>query len=105
MAQLQQQLPDASWISVPFKKFSYNTGRVGSKMNSWTHVGPCNDLNLVIRDARVIDSQGNYNTRVMMKVSKGAEVLVCVACLMRWKGLTVDTVSGDTRLGSYRCLL
>jgi len=76
MSQLSSQVQDPNWVSVPIAKFSHNTTPYGTKSFVWTHVNNRNDLDLVIRNARVVDDYGNYQERILMKVTGGAEVLV-----------------------------
>lgn len=76
MSQLSSQIQDPDWVSVPIVKFSHNTSPYGTKSFVWVHVNTRNDLDLVIRNARVVDDYGNYQDRILMKITGGAEVLV-----------------------------
>ena len=77
MSQASSQVQDPSWVSLPFEKYSYNNSRIGTRRYTWSHIGPRNDLDFVIRNVRVVDEQGNYINRVVMKISAGADILVC----------------------------
>jgi hypothetical protein len=76
MSQLSSQVQDPNWVSVPVAKFSHNNSPYGTKSFIWIHINHRNDLDFVIRNARVVDDYGNFQDRILMKVTGGAEVLV-----------------------------
>jgi hypothetical protein len=76
MSQLSSQVQDPNWVSVHITKFSHNTSPYGTRSFVWVHVNNRNDLDLVVRNSRVVDDYGNYQDRILMKVTGGAEVLV-----------------------------
>jgi hypothetical protein len=78
MSQVSSQIRDSSLVSIPFVKFSHNTSQYGSRNFIWNHIGQRDDLDLVIQTSRVIDEQGNYATRVMLKITAGVDVLVWI---------------------------
>jgi hypothetical protein len=67
---------DPTWSSTPFAKFSHNTCPAGAGNFVWNHVAARNDLDFVLRNTRVADGNGNFHTRILMKISAGAEELV-----------------------------
>lgn len=75
MSQLSQ-IQDPNWVSIPLAKFSHNTCPYGTTSFVWVHVQNKNDLDLVIRKARVVNSLGNYEEQIGMKVASRAEILV-----------------------------
>jgi len=76
MSQISSQ--DPYWVSVPIAKYSHNTSPYSTRRFVWNHVGVRNDLDFIVRDTRVIDENGNYANRIVMKITAGADVLVCV---------------------------
>lgn len=76
MSQLSSQVQDPNWVSAPIAKFSHNTSPYGTRSFVWVHVNNRNDLDFVIRNARVADDYGNYQDRILMKITGGADVLV-----------------------------
>ncbi len=76
MSQLSSQFQDPNWLSVPIWKFSHNTSPYGTRSFAWVHINNRTDLDLVIRNARVVDDYGNYQDRILMTITGGAEVLV-----------------------------
>lgn len=77
MSQMSTQSQDPSGVCIPLGKYSYVLGRdvAGAGKLPWNHIIR-NDLNVHIRNVRNVDDQGNYLTRVVMKVMAGANVLV-----------------------------
>jgi len=75
MSQISSQ--DPNWVSIPIAKYSHNTSPYGTRHFVWNHVGVRNDLDFIVRDTRVIDENGNYANRIVMKITAGADVLVC----------------------------
>ncbi|RKF81108.1 hypothetical protein GcM3_039012 [Golovinomyces cichoracearum] len=73
---MSSQAADPIWTSFPLIKFSHHTGPNGSRSHAWTHINYRNDLKLILRDIRIIDDYGNYETRSWMKVVGGTEVMV-----------------------------
>lgn len=78
MSQISSQIYDPNLVSIPFAKFSHNTSAYGTRNFIWNHIGQRDDLDLIIRNNRVIDEQGNYATRVMLKITAGVDVLVWI---------------------------
>jgi hypothetical protein len=76
MSQASSQIHDSNWVSLPIVKFSHNTSPYATRNFVWNHVGARNDLDFIVRDMRVIDDQGNYTNRVLMKITAGTEMLV-----------------------------
>ncbi len=76
MSQVSSQALDPDWVSVSIAKFSHNTSPYGTRTYTWNHISTRNDLDFVIRNARCIDEEGKHDTRVIMKVTGGADVLV-----------------------------
>ncbi|RKF74566.1 hypothetical protein GcM1_238002 [Golovinomyces cichoracearum] len=72
---MSSQAADPIWTSFPLIKFSHHTGPNGSRSHAWTHINYRNDLELILRDIRIIDDYGNYETRSWMKVVGGTEVM------------------------------
>ena len=70
---------DPNWLSIPFAKFSHNSSPYGTRYFTWNHVGARNDLDFVLRNTRVADENGNFHTRILMKINAGAEELVRMA--------------------------
>ncbi|RKF65017.1 hypothetical protein GcC1_126004 [Golovinomyces cichoracearum] len=73
---MSSQAADPIWTSFPLIKFSHHTGPNGSRSHAWTHINYRDDLELILRDIRIIDDYGNYETRSWMKVVGGTEVMV-----------------------------
>lgn len=67
------------WISVPIVKYSHVTITLNKRIPPWIHE-PANTLTFVIQAVRVVDDEGKYERRVMMKIFRGAEVLVGSIC-------------------------
>ena len=78
MSQVSSQVQDPNWASIPFAKFSHNTSQFGTRNFVWNHAGARNDLDLIVRSVRLVDEQGNYSSRIVLKVTAGAEILVCL---------------------------
>lgn len=78
MSQVSSQIHDAAPISIPFVKFSHNTSPNGCRNFIWNHIGQRDDLRLVIQNNRVIDEQGNYATRIMLRITAGIDTLVSI---------------------------
>jgi hypothetical protein len=78
MSQVLSQIHESNLVSVPFVKFSHNTSPYGSRNFIWNHIGQRDDLNLIIQNNRVIDGQGNYAPRVMLKITAGVDALVWI---------------------------
>lgn len=76
MSQAPSQIHDPNLVSIPFIKFSHNTSPCGSRNFIWNHIGQRDDLDLVIQNSEIIDEQGNYATRITLKITAGVEVLV-----------------------------
>ncbi|POS85493.1 hypothetical protein EPUL_001989 [Erysiphe pulchra] len=72
---MSSQIPDPVWASFPLVKFSHHTGPNGTRSYTWTHINYRNDLEFTLRDVRVVDENGNYETRAWMKITGGVEVL------------------------------
>jgi hypothetical protein len=79
MSQLSSLVQDPNWISIPFAKFSHNTSPYGTRNFIWSHVSQRNDLDLIVRNDRVVDEYGNYSNRVVLKITAGMDVLVGVS--------------------------
>ena len=77
MSQLSSHAQDPTWVSVPIAKFSHNTSPYGVKSFVWTHIDHRKDMSLVIRNSRIVDEDGNFQDRTVMKITAGAELLVC----------------------------
>lgn len=77
MFQASSQIHDPNLVSIPFAKFSHNTSPYGTRNFIWNHVGQRDDLDLIIRNNRVVDEHGNITTQVTMKITAGADTLVC----------------------------
>jgi hypothetical protein len=77
MSQISSQVQDPNWASIPFAKFSHNSSQIGTRNFVWNHVGARNDLDFIVRSARLVDEQGNYTNRIVLKITAGAEILVC----------------------------
>ncbi|CZR52372.1 uncharacterized protein PAC_02249 [Phialocephala subalpina] len=75
MSQTSSQALDPDWVSLSIVKFSHNTSPYGTKTYTWSHISTRPDLDIVIRNARCVDEQGKHDTRVIMKVSAGADVM------------------------------
>jgi hypothetical protein len=78
MSQASSQVHDPDWVSIPVLKFSHNTSPYGTRSFTWNHVGQRNDLDCIIRNARVVDESGIYTIRVVMKITAGIDVLVSI---------------------------
>lgn len=76
MSQLLSQALDPIDASISIAKFSHNTCPYGTQNFVWTHVANRNDLDFIVRRTRVVDEHGNFNERLVMKISAGAELLV-----------------------------
>lgn len=63
------------WGPLTLVKFSYVTYPSNSICSTWNHL-TSNNLKLVIQTLRVVDDHGTYDQRLMMRVSKGPEILV-----------------------------
>lgn len=63
------------WGPLTLIKFSYVTYPSNSICSTWNHL-TSNNLKLVIQTLRVVDDHGTYDQRLMMRVSKGPEILV-----------------------------
>ena len=68
---------DLDWVVVPIAKFSHNSCPVGTRNFVWTHVSLREDMDVVFQNSRIVDNFGNIAIRVVMKVTAGAELLVC----------------------------
>lgn len=79
MSQVFSQALDPDWVSLSIVKFSHNTSAYGTRTYTWNHISSRNDLDFVIRNARYVDGDAKNGTRVIMKVSAGAEEMV--SCL------------------------
>lgn len=77
MSQISSQSLGPDWVSVSIAKFSHNTSPYGTKTYTWNHISTRNDLDFVIRNARCVDEEGKQDTRIIMKVTAGAEIIVC----------------------------
>lgn len=86
MSQFYSQAPGPHSISVPIAKFSHNITPCGTKSFVWTHINNRKDLDLVIRNASVVDDCGNYQDCILMKVTGGAEILVWDSQALHLKG-------------------
>ncbi|KAG0645858.1 hypothetical protein D0Z07_7961 [Hyphodiscus hymeniophilus] len=75
MSQSSSQALDPSWVSVSFAKFSHNSSPYGARNFTWHHVGSRNDLDVVLRNTRLVDENGNFCNRLFMKISAGSEEL------------------------------
>ncbi|KAF8858048.1 hypothetical protein BDZ45DRAFT_623027 [Acephala macrosclerotiorum] len=75
MSQISSQALDPDWVSLSILKFSHNTSPYGTKTYTWSHISTRPDLDIVIRNTRCVDEQGKYETRVIMKVGAGADVM------------------------------
>jgi hypothetical protein len=78
MSQVSSQGQDLNLVSISFAKFSHNTSLYGSRNFIWNHIGQRDDLDLIIRNTRLIDEYGNYATRVLMKITAGIDELVWI---------------------------
>jgi hypothetical protein len=76
MSQVSSQVQDLNLVSISFAKFSHNTSMHGRRNFIWNHIGQRDDLDLIIRNIRLIDEYGNYATRVVMKITAGIDELV-----------------------------
>jgi hypothetical protein len=76
MSQDSSRALDPSWLSISLAKFSHNSSPYGTRNFTWNHVGFRNDLDFILRGTRVVDENGNFHTRILMKVNAGAEELV-----------------------------
>lgn len=76
MSQISSQGLDPDWVSLSIVRFSHNTSPYGTRTYTWNHVNTRGDLDFVVRNARYFDEQGNHGTRVIMKVSAGADEMV-----------------------------
>lgn len=83
MSQISSQIHDPGWVSIPFAKFSHNTSPYGTRNFVWNHVGTRNDLDFIVREVKLVDDKGNYTNRVLMRLTAGAEILVCLAIVRR----------------------
>ncbi|KAI1006409.1 hypothetical protein K3495_g1815 [Podosphaera aphanis] len=72
---MSSRIPSLNFATLPLLKFSHHTGPYGTRSHTWTHISHRNDLNFVLRDVRLIDDFGNYDTRRWMKVTGGFEIL------------------------------
>ncbi|RKF55437.1 hypothetical protein OnM2_089030 [Erysiphe neolycopersici] len=72
---MSSQIQDPIWASFPLVKFSHHTGPNGIRSYTWTHINYRNDLEFTLRDVRLVDENGNYETRAWMRVTGGVEVL------------------------------
>ncbi|KAK0121167.1 hypothetical protein ONS96_011347 [Cadophora gregata f. sp. sojae] len=63
------------WASLPLIKFSSVTYPSNSICPTWSHL-TSNNLRVVIQTSRVVDDNGAYDQRVMLRASKGSELLV-----------------------------
>jgi hypothetical protein len=79
MSQSSSQALDPSWVSVSFAKFSHNSSPFGTRNFTWNHVGSRNDLDIILRDTRLLGENSNFQNRLVMKINAGAEELVCVS--------------------------
>jgi len=66
------------WIVVPIAKFSHNSCPVGTRNFVWNHVSLREDMDIVFQTSRMVDEMGNLANRVVMKITAGAELLVCI---------------------------
>ena len=66
------------WIVVPIAKFSHNSCPVGTRNFVWNHVSLREDMDIVFQTSRMVDDLGNLANRVVMKITAGAELLVCI---------------------------
>ncbi|TQS36672.1 hypothetical protein Golomagni_02869 [Golovinomyces magnicellulatus] len=72
---MSSQVADPIWASFPLIKFSHHTGPNGTRSHVWTHINYRNDLKFILRDIRIVDDYGNYETRSWMKIIGGTEVM------------------------------
>lgn len=102
MSQLLSQKEDPIYISTSIAKFSHNTCPLGTRSFTWTHTGARNDIDFIVRRTRVVDEHGNFNERLVMKITAGAELLVMAAlCYQRAERRLTDT-PGKPRSWSTR---
>lgn len=80
----QAMSPDPIWASMPIVKFSHLTSLYGKGYPPWAHVAADN-LTLLIQTFRTCSENGGYDQRVMMKVLRGAEILV------RWFRMSIPS--------------
>lgn len=90
------QFADPNWVSLSIVKFSHNTCPYGSKTYVWSHVANRKDLDFVVRNVSIVDDHGNYQDRILMKISAGVQVLVCqTAHMVSGLQLTHDQETQD----------
>ena len=85
----------SEWVVVPIAKFSHNSCPVGTRNFVWNHVSLREDMDIVFQSSRIADDCGTFQNRVVMKVTAGAELLVCAK---RYGSITRLTwLAGSTR--------
>lgn len=94
MSQISPQPQGPHRTSLPIAKFSHNSCQVGVRNFVWNHVGVRNDMEFVVQNTKAVDDFGNYVNRIVMKVTAGAETLVCIENTCR---MHPDIVSGISR--------
>jgi hypothetical protein len=72
------QAQEPNWASIPVSKFSHSTLPIGAQNITWTHLNNRNDIDLVIRSTQLFDGARNHLPQLLMKISVGVEVLVCI---------------------------
>jgi hypothetical protein len=77
-SQVSSQVLDPEWKAIPLEKFSSAVSPLGAASHHWVHDIRKDDLFLVFRPVRLPCGGDMFETRLMMTVSAGVEILVCI---------------------------
>jgi len=81
--EVMSQPKDLNWVVVPIAKFSHNSCPAGTRNFVWNHISLREDMDVVFQNSRIVDVLGNIVNRVVMKITAGAELLVCISTMVR----------------------
>ncbi len=80
--QVSSQVLDPGWISIALEKFSFAVSPVAAGSHKWVHDTRRDELFLVFRTVRQPQGGDKYESRLIMSVSVGSEILVRAMLLL-----------------------